>query len=155
MLRNLLAERFQMVTAVETRDVYRYFVKVAKSGVRLKSVDEPPTGHQTRNTAITDGQIHFTFDAAPMRSIIAAVGSYVILNARKQLRISIADIVDETGLAGYYSGEFRYWAAPVADPAAQTADDASEEQLGLTWQLRKASGRILVIRSSAQTPTEN
>lgn len=90
-----------------------------------------------------------------MRPIIASVGSYIILNARKRLSISIADIVDETGLAGYYSGEFRYWAAPVTDPLAQTAEDASEEQLGLTWQLRKAPGTILVIRSSARAPTEN
>lgn len=59
MLRNLLAERFHMVTGVENRDVYRYFVKVAKSGVKLKSVDEPPAGHQARNSTITDGQNTF------------------------------------------------------------------------------------------------
>ena len=100
MLRNLLAERFHMVTGVETRDVYRYFVKRAKSGVKLKSVDEPPAGHQARNSTIVDGQIRFTFDAASMRTIVAFVGSYVLLNTVKRLRISIADIVDETGLAG-------------------------------------------------------
>lgn len=155
MLRNLLADRFRMVTGVENRDVYRYFVRVAKSGLKLKSVDEPPAGHQTHTSTVTDGRVRIEFDAAPMRSILLYVGNQVVLNAPKRSPISIADLVDETGLTGYYTGVFRSSAMPGADPSVQTPEEASEEQLGLTWQLRKAPGKVLVIRSSAHTPTEN
>lgn len=72
MLRNLLAERFHLVADVETRELPRYFVKVAKSGLKLKPVDGPPAN---LNAAIDRGLendfTRWTFHGAPASSIQA------------------------------------------------------------------------------------
>jgi uncharacterized protein (TIGR03435 family) len=167
MLQTFLAERFHMVTGVETREVARYYLKVAKSGLKLKSVDGPPTSpNADYNLDVKDGNVRYIYRGAPMSRILISIRAHAELDARgRSLRdtgvvndpsFRIAAVVDETGLSGYYDGQFDF--APTAslrNELAESLDDALSRQLGLTLELRRAPGKVLVIRSSVRTPTEN
>jgi len=170
MLQNFLAERFHMVTAVEIRDVQRYHLKVAKSGLKLKPVDDPPTDPNANfSLSVKDGLELVSFRGAPMSRVLTTISANAILDARaRSLRIAgvvndpsfhlagVNSVIDETGLRGYYDGEFRFAVtASLHDEFAESLPDALSRQLGLTLELRKAPGKVLVIRSSDRTPTEN
>jgi uncharacterized protein (TIGR03435 family) len=160
MLRNLLTERFHMITAVETREVSRYFLKVAKSGLKLKPVDGPPADPNASATMSMedDGRQRYTFSRAPASRVFTALSAAIGVDSRAR-RIEISDIINETGLTGYYDGRLLFTLPTPSKleqfPLPQSLDDAMVEQLGLTLELRKSPGRVLVIRSSDRTPTEN
>ncbi len=74
MLQALLAERFHLVVAVETRDVARYHLKVAKSGTKLKPSNTPNTevtgGHRFE---VKDSKTTHTFRGSPMSRVVRTV----------------------------------------------------------------------------------
>ena len=80
-----------------------------------------------------------------------------VLDARAHaLKVSLSD---ETGLTGYYDGDLEYTIPLTSQleqfPPTESLPDAVVRQLGLTLELRRAPGKVLVIRSSDRTPTEN
>jgi uncharacterized protein (TIGR03435 family) len=158
MLQNLLAERFHMVTGVETREVFRYYVKVAKPGLKLKSVAPPAEPNAGYTLNIQNGVQHFVLRGAPASRVFSVVRAATLLNALSD-QPRIAAVIDETGLTGYYDGEFQL-PSPLAsnrkqDFLPETLGDALERQVGLTLELRKAPGKVLFVRSSDRTPSEN
>lgn len=167
MLQNLLAERFHTVVGVEIREVPRYFVKVAKSGLKLKPVEDPPDDpNASYRFDVKNGNVRYVYHGASMSRILNTIGAHAFLEARARgLRFAgnvsdpdfrIAGVVDETGLTGYYDGEFQFAPAAILhDEFAESLEDAMSRQLGLTLELRRAPGKVLVIRSSDRVPTEN
>jgi uncharacterized protein (TIGR03435 family) len=163
MLRNLLAARFHLVTAVETRVVGRWHVKVAKSGLRLKPVDNPPTDPKdSLNTHLVDGNAHYAYRGVPMTRILDVIGNQAVNDARARGFMDdprfkfVIGVVDETGLTGYYDASFELPVKPPRpDDLAESLEEAVTRQLGLTLEFRKAPGKVLVIRSGDHMPTEN
>lgn len=167
MLQALLAERFHMAVAVETRDVARYYLKVAKSGIKLKPANSPGDPATSAKFVVEDGNIHYSYRGAPMSRILDSIRPSVVLNTRaRSLRetgsvndaafryAAVNGLVDETGLSGVYDGEFAFAPAD-SDELAESLEDALTRQLGLTLERRRAPGKVLVILSSDRTPTEN
>ena len=160
MLGNLLAERFHMVTAVETVDMPTYILRVAKTGLKLKPVDIPsadPGGGTSFKTE--NGRSHWTFHGAPMSRIFIPIQAGIAMGARAGV-FGTDRVIDQTGLTGYYDGELEFQNSSQANAddlfrQAPTIDVALIEQTGLTLELRKAPGKILRIRSSDRQPTEN
>lgn len=170
MLQTLLAERFHLATAIEIRDVVRYHLKIAKSGLKLKSAQAPSTdpnaGHrfEVKNSVVTH-----TFHGSPMSRVLRIVETEAFMDARaRSLRdtgsvrdpgymfASVGGVVDETGLTGSYDGELVFSAlASLHDELAESLPDALTRQLGLTLERRKSPGKVLIIRSSDRAPTEN
>jgi uncharacterized protein (TIGR03435 family) len=159
-LSNLLAERFHLVTEVRTLDVPVYFLKLAKSGLKWKPVDGPPADLVASGSSKREnGHIHWTFRSAPMSRILVPIQADIAVGFRFGI-YETDHLIDETGLTGYYDGELEFQNASqaVADgplPQAPALRDALIEQAGLTLELRKATGKVLVIRSSERMPTEN
>jgi uncharacterized protein (TIGR03435 family) len=160
MLRNLLAERFHMVTALKTVDVPTYFLKVAKGGLKLKTVDGPPADLRASSSVKTEnGRSHWTFRGAPMSRVMLPVRADIAIAARAGV-FETDRVIDETGLTGYYDGELDFQGSSQSSTDGQLREapalkDALIEQAGLTLELRKAPGKILVVVSSDRIPTEN
>lgn len=163
MLRTLLAERFHLVTGVETRQLSKFYLKVAKSGLKLKTSGESPDTSPVAMSTPIPGYIRFTYRAAPLSRILVNIGTYVVMEAQvsglvndPSFRVvSGTGVVDETGLTGTYDGTFDFYATRPVDDAPESLNDAITRQLGLTLELRKAPGRVLVIRSGDRMPTDN
>jgi uncharacterized protein (TIGR03435 family) len=164
MLRDLLAERFHLVTSVETREVARLYVKVAKSGLKLKPADQ--SAFDPKAAVISSpgaATVHYAYRATPISRIINDVRLNAIMEAQvnglvndPSFRIAAGGgVVDETGLIGNYDGGFDFYATPPPDGLAEPLKDILTRQLGLTLELRRASGKILVIRSGDRMPSEN
>ncbi len=68
----------------------------------------------------------------------------------------VGGIVDETGLTGYYDGEYSFnMTGALHDEFAESLSDVLTRQLGLTLERRRSPGKVLVITSSDRMPTEN
>jgi uncharacterized protein (TIGR03435 family) len=163
MLRNLLAERFHLVVALEPRDVGRYHLKVDKSGFKMKSADGPPPDPNTDFSSQLQGLTYReTFRGASIASVIYILENPAMSDARARGYTTsssfsfAAGLVDDTGLTGYYDGSIQLQMKPPApDELTESLDDALRNYLGLTLELRKTPGKVLVIRSGDRVPTEN
>lgn len=173
MLQNLLAERFHLVADVETRNVEYYYVKVAKSGLKLKPVSGPPTDPNAAVTiTVNNGLSRFIFRGAPADRVFNSVRGIALSNSRvlsfdangyssitNGRSYPVAGVVDETGLTGYYDGEIQFTLLMPSQrnqsPLPESVEDALARQLGLTLELRKTPGKVLVVRSMDRMPTEN
>jgi len=164
MLRNLLAERFHLVTAIETREVTRLYLKVAKSGLKLKPVDKVLYDPKARlNSFPTPGNVHYTYHATPMSVIFQQIANHAVMESRHTGLINDPSfqiaagggVIDETGLTGYYDGSFDFFSTPTHEDLGESLEEALTRQLGLTLELRRAPGKVLVICSSDTKPTEN
>jgi uncharacterized protein (TIGR03435 family) len=164
MLRNLLADRFHLVTAFETRGLTHIYVKVAKSGLKLKPA-EPAVDQAKARTMSTPvpGEVRHTYRGASMSLIVGDISMSISMEARVNGLIddpgyrvvSGTGVVDETGLTGYYDGSFDFYASRPPDGTAEPLKDILTRQLGLTLELRRAPGTVLTIRSGDRMPTEN
>lgn len=159
MLRALLEERFYMSTAVDTRERTRKSLKLVKSGLKLKRADGPqPDPASSITTKAANLRIRLTFRGAPGPKLVGAIAALAVLDARAH-RLKLAPVFDETGLTDFYDGEFEYTIPTPSRleefPQPESLEDALMRQLGLTLEVRKAPGKVLVIRSSDRTPTEN
>jgi uncharacterized protein (TIGR03435 family) len=102
MVQSLLADRFQLQSSIQTRELPFYVLVVANGGPKLKEVEPPPfpppgtpppPGAQVLNLART-GPNQFTATALPMHSIADWLTSFDEIGNRV--------LIDETGFEGKY-----------------------------------------------------
>ena len=157
MLRNLLTERFHLVLAEETRQLPRYSLKVAKSGLKLKLASQPAPD-QSAVTTVPSDHLRLAFRGASMARIVTSIENFIELDARfRRVERFKPVVVDQTGLSEYYDGGLDFTLPPLGEkfPATESLEDAVLRQLGLTLEMRKVPGRVLVLRSADQMPTDN
>jgi bla regulator protein BlaR1 len=144
MMQSLLADRFQLKTHFETKEMPVYELVLAKGGSKLKE-DSDPT---KRRVAVGGSTIRAT--AAPISVIFDALECAPDVGGR--------EVVDRTGLTGSYDFSLRWTplqtaAAPgdgngslsPADAEGASLFTAIEEQLGLKLVPAKRSAQVLVI----------
>jgi uncharacterized protein (TIGR03435 family) len=140
-LQRLLAERFQLETHRETRQLPMYGLVVAKGGHKLTPNLSPDGSPQS----MTRGQAMYKAKRASLESI-----------AQGLAEITRHPVHNETGLQGFYDFEMKWTpdaaaAAPdsaeprPAETAGPTLFTALQEQLGLKLESKKGPVEILVI----------
>ena len=162
MLQSMLADRFALKTAIETRELPVYALVVAKGGLKMKQVQvdplppagtPPPPGAHLPRLMTTDGR-QWTATAFPVSEFSHWLSHFEEMGNRV--------VVDETGVTGNY--DFVLSGVSMG-PQMGEKRDASEEpptsiftalqdQLGLKLEPRKAPVEVLVIES-AQLPSPN
>jgi len=156
MLRNLLADRFQLKFHMEEKELPVYAITIGKTGqhkLTASPVQRPLGGGDFRGPGAYSGR------------------SATIANLAEALQGVVLDrpVVDQTNLPGRFDFRFRYMpdtpaaagantgpAAPPA-PAADAPPDifgAFQQQLGLKLESAKAPVEVMVI-DKAQKPSEN
>jgi bla regulator protein blaR1 len=163
MLQSMLADRFGLKTAIETRDLTVYALVTAKGGVKMKEVQvdpfpppgtTPPPGAHLPRLMSTDSR-QWTASAFPMGEFTNFLSHFEELDNRV--------VVDETGLKGNYDfvlsgvsmrpqpadGNHEAGAEPVTPIFS-----ALQEQLGLKLEPRKAPVEVLAIEH-AERPSAN
>jgi len=173
LLQSLLAERFQLKTHSETKDLPTYELVVAKDGAKLKSVPEPPRrtpGAPPGPPPSPNGPMPpGTFRMMRGELVGTAVPLETLTQALSQLLGRT--IVDKTGLMGFFDINLR-WAPdqgqlggpfgpqpggpppPPPDPSGPSIFTAIQEQLGLRLESSKGQVQTVVI-DSIEKPSEN
>lgn len=141
MVQNLLADRFQLATHRETREIPVYAVVVDKSGSKLTPSTAPMLSAK-RSIG------HLEFRHASISTFVASLTSSGAIDR---------PLVDATGLQGYYDITFN-WTPESArsDPAAigPSVFTSLQEQLGLRLEPRKSPFECLVI-DRIERPSSN
>ena len=135
-MRVLLADRFQMVSHLETKELSGYALLPAKSGFKLKPV-EPKN-----NTSNSTGNGRATFDHATLAAF-----------AEGMCDVVDRPVVDETGIAGVYDIKLR-WSPDDREAKGPSLFTAMQEQLGLRLEARKVPAKLVII-DKAEKPTED
>lgn len=141
LLRNLLADRFQLRTHREVREMSVYVLSVDKGGAKFQASTR--TEGIGMNTRKGPGAAKLTAVKIPMSLLATNIG-------RELGRV----VVDKTGLQGDFDFTL------VWDPEQSGASDhpslftALREQLGLKLEAQKAPAEMLVI-DHAERPSEN
>ena len=154
-LRELLAERFQLKFHRELREMPAFVLTVAKGGSKLQS----PVTEKDLQAGVPQSRINFLGPGHWQ-------GHFALLSNLSRSLVGQPEIgrpvVDETGLTGQYDFTLR-WTPVDASSAAAPADageqwpslfTALEEQLGLKLTPQKAQIEIIVI-DSVEKPSEN
>lgn len=171
MMRNLLAERFQLKTHMESKDFPAYELVIAKSGLKLKE-----SGGASESPKPAAAQAGFpTLPAGPGLVVnFSSSGAYQLVRTRGQQQPISAlartlrtpgqePVVDKTGLTGKYDFTLEYAMDPagarsagdVEPPPAPVIFTALQEQLGLQLIARKLPFDVVVVESFERTPTGN
>jgi uncharacterized protein (TIGR03435 family) len=166
MLRNLLAERFQMKVHMETREFPAYELSVARGGVKLGT-------EAAMKVASEDGFPQFAPGAPRLVVRNSAKSGYLVHRIRgQQMAVSrLAEIlrsvapgpvVDRTGLTGLYdfAMEFSSELPNGTVDGVFTSDlpdlaTALKEQLGLQLVAKKLPFDVVVVEAFNRVPTEN
>jgi uncharacterized protein (TIGR03435 family) len=170
MMRNLLAERFQLKTHIESKDFPAYQLVIAKSGLKLK--ESGGASESGKPALARDG-----FPALPAGPGLivnfSSIGAYQLVQTRGQQQPISAlartlrtpgqePVVDKTGLTGKYDFTLEYTIeAPGAshgadaEPPAAVIFTALQEQLGLQLIAKKLPFDVVVVESFERTPTGN
>ena len=159
MMRNLLIERFKLVTRRDKRDTPVYALVVARSDSRL--------GPQLRRSSADCAALLTAFKATgaeqtpdspvcgltTLRGWFRGTGSPLADLVRGLTRMADRPVVDATGLTGAFDLELKWTPDNAAAPAGGASlFTAVQEQLGLRLEPRRAPIDVLVIES-AQRPT--
>jgi uncharacterized protein (TIGR03435 family) len=174
MLRNLLAERFNLVVHRESKLVQGYDLVVVKPGVKLKKASDadviaaalPPTGPPFSAEMDSKGYPQLARPGMIYPSVPGSNGHAIHLIARAQNLPDLArilsgifghPIVDKTGLNGLYDFtlEFAMGTLDVADAAAPEIPDAVQKQLGLKLEPATVTVETLIVDSADKAPTGN
>ena len=145
MLRQLLADRFQLTLHRETKMLPVYALTVAKGGPKLPEANADDGHHAVESLPrVKDGG--FLFVDASMADFAAKLSL---------LRGMDRPVVDQTGIAGFYDIVLKGAADAVRQPdGAVSLFTLLQEQLGLKLVASKAPVEILVI-DHAEKPSEN
>jgi uncharacterized protein (TIGR03435 family) len=151
MLQALLAQRFQLVTHTETRDLPVFDLVLAKGGPKFK----PSDANGTTISQSGGSGIH--------RIHVQGSDNTVELLARELAQAAGRIVIDKTGLAGRYDLTLRWTPDDAPPPLLNGAPDpnpppglftAIQEQLGLRLEPGKGPVPILVI-DHIEHPSEN
>jgi uncharacterized protein (TIGR03435 family) len=146
MMQALLAERFQLATRRETREMAVYKLMVAKKGPKLKPGD---TGEQWKNGAMK--VVIFRGGLALHQCSMGLLAGVLASRLGRP-------VLDETNLNEVYEINLR-WAPDDAPPGSSEAERPSlftavEEQLGLKLESTKAPVEMLIVTQISK-PTAN
>jgi uncharacterized protein (TIGR03435 family) len=137
MVRNLLAERFQLTVHHESKEMPVLELVIAKGGPKLRPsprADGPEVrGGRSR--------------------LIARNVTMEMLAAQLAGRVLVRPILDRTGLKGAFDVDLE-WTPDENPDAGPSVFTALEEQLGLKLEARKGPVDVLVI-DHVERPTEN
>jgi len=140
MLRNLLADRFNLMVHREMKEVSAYTLILAKGGSRL-----------TRSTVEGPGFIRGSTGLLASNKMSMTTLAYMLaLNTHRP-------VLDHTALTGDFALELKFTPLDsngVGDSNSPSLFTALEEQLGLKLEATKDSVEVLVI-DSVQKPSEN
>jgi len=153
MFQNLLTDRFNLKLHVERRRGPVYALTIAKSGLKLTSVD----AGDKRNIPITNGPNHeFIGNRVPMNYFCFWLGQHLQNDERP--------VIDRTGLSGTY--DFRLSFRPELRPESSaevgrsdlddlpSVFDALHDQLGLELKPQRGLVETVVI-DHVDKPSEN
>lgn len=170
MLRDLLADRFHLVTHRETREQPVYALVMARPdgrpGPRLKATTRDclalTAGRADQPPPTADGQ---TLCGTTMTPNAINGGARTLDQVAKELTGVVGrQVINETGLPGLFDLDLTFTAemperpgappAPAGDPDAPSIFAAVQEQLGLKLEARRAPVEVLVI-DRVDLPDEN
>ena len=170
MIRSMLAERFQLKTHRETRDLPIYAMVLARNDrkpgpalhsgtldcadVRAKRAGRGPTSPAEMEQcnflygALPNGARRVRAQSVPLRDLASGLGQYVD-----------HPIFDRTDLPGNFDVDLTFVPMAGGPPAGEPGDapfifNALQEQLGLKLELTKAPVNMLII-DNIDHPTEN
>ena len=150
MVQSLLADRFQLRSSIQTRELQAYALVVATGGSKLKEVEPAPPGAPLPAGAHPpslgkSGPSQFTASAIPLPmiadwlSLFDEIGNHLIIN--------------ETGLKGNYDFTLNGVSMERSkDPSITSIFKAIEDQLGLQLLPRKVVMEVLVIDHADRPP---
>jgi uncharacterized protein (TIGR03435 family) len=150
MFQQLLADRFQLKTHWETRELPVYALVVAKNGPTLQPEKDPAHG----GTSAGDGQLQ------AVSATLADVAAVMTQEAYGELG---RDVIDKTGIEGKYDIRLKWTPDTGPAPLLNGAPDpnappniftAIQEQLGLKLESTKGPVQVLVI-DRAEMPSDN
>jgi len=155
MIRNLLADRFQITAHRETKEVPGYLLVVGKDGPKIRPTTETegragegrggavPPGQ--RGPAPAPGSQRFAANRMTMTYIALMLG----VSTRRP-------VLDKTGLAGEFTFQLEFTPpdAPPGDSPAPSLFTAIQEQLGLRLESARVPAEVIVI-DRAERPSEN
>ena len=151
MFQRLLADRFQLKTHWESRELPVYALVVAKNGPTLQTAKDPANG---LGTSAGYGQLQ------AISATLADIAQVMTQEASNELgRV----VIDKTGIAGKYDIRLKWTPDLAADrptPPGTTAEPppsiftAIQEQLGLKLESTKGPVQVLVI-DRAEMPSGN
>lgn len=161
MLRKLLADRFQLASHPETKEVQGYALVVAKSGPKIKAA-APGEAHSMpeyfagKSAAAFKGRILVTMEG---RGTSALTGRGVsTAQLAEALSTELGTLVpDRTGMTGNYYFGFKFLSVrtiPADDVDGSTLFTAVEDELGLRLEKQKGPVEILVV-DHFEKPSEN
>lgn len=147
MVQQLLADRFQLKTHIEVKQLPVFDMSIAKGGIKF---------HEVSHADPSDKQGMVTFSNTEITGYGVPVGNLVMVLERHVER----NVIDKTGLTGKYDFHLK-WRPEEAGSDAGLDDDAApafftalEEQLGLKLQSSKGPVDTLVVDNIA-APSEN
>jgi uncharacterized protein (TIGR03435 family) len=136
MLRNMLADRFQLALHQTTKEVSGYALLVGKGGPKMRRGDGTSKKGIGRNAGTINGT------SVPMTMVAIALSDV--------LGVPVADM---TELIGEYSFNLTFATDP-NDVSAPSIFTAIQEQLGLKLESKRVPTQVLVI-DHVEKPTEN
>lgn len=155
MVRHMLEDRFRLKLHVEKRQEDALVMTVEKGGLKMKEAGPPVAPEPTDgrvNVALSDRGGRMIATKGTMRGLAQVVGLFM-----KQ------EVIDETGLSGYYDFDFR-WESPATDaPPSNTVLGVEglnlflsevKDRFGLRFTKRSAAIDYWII-DSVDLPTEN
>jgi uncharacterized protein (TIGR03435 family) len=168
MLRNLINDRFQIVSHREKREITAYDLIVLKGGSKLKSAKAAPpdaANHEGKPDVHWDSAGFPVFEPWSKRTMASGMDLRQALNLPGRSIDELVEMIEhfnfvpapignQTGLDGKFDISLRFTRSP------RPTDDpdifaALEEQLGLKLRPRKAEVDVLVIDRGQKTPTPN
>jgi uncharacterized protein (TIGR03435 family) len=156
LLRELLAERFQLKLHREPREMPAFALIVAKGGSKL----QPPVEETNLPADVPKSRINF-YGRDHMQGHFATLGN-LSRSLAAEPEIAGRPVIDKTGLTGQYDFTLHWTPFDPGSAAAPTDSSeqgpslftALEEQLGLTLKPEKDQIEVIVV-DSVQKPSEN
>jgi len=144
LLRSLLADRFHLITHLETKGRQTYVLLVDKGGPKLHATEGTPAQSMSAvNSRGLTGTAKMIGDGVTMGAL-----SYRIA---MQAPFAGRTVVDKTGLTGFYDFTLEWEAGEDAEASILRS---LRDQLGLRLSSEKAPVKVLVI-DTAEHPADN
>jgi uncharacterized protein (TIGR03435 family) len=146
MMRNLLAERFQLQIRREKRDLPVYALTAAKGGIKIKASAETTTENSPGIvTSYRDGRASTIASRQSISKLLTWLTGMVD-----------RPVLDTTGLKGDYDFNLT-WSPDYSHNGDPNADlfPAVQQQLGLKLEPRKMPIDMLIVVSARKVPVEN